>query len=320
MIEIRVTDNLAGQRLSKVLNKLLKDAPDSFLYKMLRKKNITLNGKKADGTEKTESGDTVQFFLSPETYEKMGGAADHRNLSVKVPEGFPKILVLYEDSDVCIFIKPAGVLSQKAEEGDFSANEWAIAEALKQGYLKESELAVFHPAVVNRLDRNTQGIMAAGFSINGLQVLSELFRERENLAKDYYALVKGTVSSPRDESAFLSKDEASNKVKITTFPAPDSKPVRTSFEPVKAAKNGKFTLVSVHLHTGRSHQIRAHLSSLGFPVLGDMKYGDRALNREMNLPYQCLCSYRLSFPELPKLPGISGKTFEIPVPEEWPKC
>jgi len=316
MYEIILTANQANMRLDKVLQKVLKSAPQSFIYKMLRKKNITLNHQKAEGIEKTKEGDSVQFFFSEETYFKMQGI---ENAQIpKIPKNFPKIQVLYEDQNVCVFVKPQGVLSQKATENDYSVNEWVIVEAIQKGFLKEEELKTFRPSVCNRLDRNTCGIMVAGFSLKGLQILSDLLKER-TASKFYYAVVVGEVKEKKDLESFLVKNEKTNQVKIYKKDAQnvhkDAKKIHTVYEPLRYNKETDLSLVKVDLLTGRSHQIRAQLAAEGHPILGDTKYGNERMNQKFHQSLQCLCAYQMTFPTC-DLPGVSGKTFEIDCPWE----
>jgi len=311
MFEINLNINQSNQRLDKVLKKILREAPPSFIYKQLRKKNITLNRQKALGNEITVCGDTVQFFLSRETYDKMRGVSP---AAVPLDMSFPEIPILYEDNDVCIFVKPAGILSQKAVETDVSVNEWVIWHARERGLISDSAFETFKPSICNRLDRNTGGIMAAGLSLRGLQVLSRLFKDR-SLEKYYYALVKGRLTEKKQVSAWLYKDERLNRVKIYQDEVAGAKYIRTEYEPVALFEDR--TLLCVHLLTGRSHQIRAHLSAIGYPILGDPKYGDTAMNMNYGRFRQCLFAFYLRFPEC-ELPGISGKSFQTEVPADWP--
>lgn len=313
MKEILISENLSNQRLDKVLSKILKEAPSSFLYKMLRKKNITLNEKKATGKEITETGDRIRFFLSDETFLKMQGKTE--NLLPKIPKDFPEIPVLYEDADVCIFVKPQGVLSQKAEEKDFSVNEWIVAHAVSENRLDEDALRSFHPSVCNRLDRNTGGIMTAGLSIKGLQILSELFRSHD-LVKKYFALVKGKVSEEKEIYSYLIKNQKTNQVRILDKKEEGAEEIHTKFAPVKYIQEEDETLLEVQLFTGKPHQIRAQLSFMGHPILGDSKYGDPDWNKKRNVFMQCLLSHYLEFPKC-ELPGISEKTFSLDVPDAW---
>ena len=315
MFEYVIQENTAGMRLDKVLRKHLKAASDPFIYKMLRKKNITLNSKKAEGNEITASGDVIRFWFSDETYEKMRGE-EKKTESFAPPENFPEIRILYEDQDVMLFVKPSGVLSQKSFDGSYSVNEWLVDHAVRIGMLSGSEFEMFRPSIVNRLDQNTGGIIAAGLSLKGLKVLSELFRER-TLCKYYYAIVVGRVKEGATLKSYLVKDEKKNEVWLYKEPVKGSKEIRTEFWPVRYDERQDLTLVKVHLLTGRSHQIRAHMNLIRHPILGDRKYGIPEVNLKFRKCGMCLLSYRIEFPEC-DLPGISGKTFEIPVPANWP--
>ena len=171
MKEFQIRDNEAGQRFDKYLSKLLRNAPKSFFYKMLRKKNITLNGKKATGNEKLEAGDQVKLFLSDETFDKF-------SQQDKAARAVTTLDVLYEDADVLLINKPAGMLSQPDDTKEPSMVEYVIGYLLEKGELTEEDLWTFRPSVCNRLDKNTSGIIAAGKSLVGLQELSELFHDR----------------------------------------------------------------------------------------------------------------------------------------------
>ena len=317
MFELTIRENEADQRLDKVLRKYLRNAPESFLYKMLRKRNITLNGGKSAGNERLKKGDKVQFYFSQETFDKMRGSAAPIKTETSASQKAPKIKVLYEDSDVLLFVKPVGMLSQKAEPTDYSANDWVLSYAVSRGIISDSEFETFRPSVCNRLDRNTGGIMAAGLSYQGLKYLSELFRER-TLEKYYYALVLGKPEDHADISGYLVKNRNTNKVMVTDrSDIPGAEKIHTEYELLKYDEEKQISLLKVHLYTGKSHQIRAHLASIGHPILGDPKYGNPTYNLYYHKNKQCLLSYHLSFPEC-ALKGVSGKTFEIPVPKNWP--
>lgn len=292
MKEIVINENEAGQRLDKFLGKLLKEAPASFYYKMLRKKNIVLNGKKATGNEKLTAGDSIKLFLSDETFEKFAGKRQTNDLAASVPN--IALEIVYEDHDVLAINKPAGMLSQKAKKEDISANEYILQYLLESGTITRESLHTFKPSVCNRLDRNTSGILVAGKTLNGLQQMSKAFRER-SMEKYYLAIVAGHISKPRRIEGFLKKDEKNNQVTILSEPSNDAKPIITEYRPLKLV--GQVTLLEVHLITGRSHQIRAHLASIGHPVIGDTKYGNPRLNREFlknaGVTHQLLHAYRL---------------------------
>lgn len=317
MREIVIEKNEAGQRLDKFLAKYMNEASKSFFYKMMRKKNITLNGKKCEGNEKLAEGDVVKLFLAEDTIEKFS--------SVQVQEVKKVDLdILYEDDEIILVNKPAGMLSQKAKETDESLVEYLIDYLLGSGKLTESGLRAFRPSVCNRLDRNTSGIVAAGKSLAGLQMLSGVFKDR-SIHKYYQCLVSGAIRDVKTVDGWLLKDEKKNQVRILTeaeakrFGGRDGdeepKRIRTKYEPI--ATDGRFTLLNVTLLTGRSHQIRAHLASLGHPIVGDSKYGgvSKVNPSGRTVKYQLLHSYRLEFPKLAEpFAYLSGRVFEAPMP------
>ena len=312
MKQITVSSNEAGQRLDKLLGKYLNLAGKSFIYKMMRKKNITLNGKKCDGSEKVAEGDEIKFFLSDETFEKF---SEVKVQAVKKQ----KLDIIYEDSHILLINKPSGMLSQKAKETDESLVEYLIDYLLDSGQLTRETLRSFRPSVCNRLDRNTSGLVAAGKSLAGLQMLSAVLKDR-SLHKYYLCAVKGSVAASQTIEGYLVKDEKTNQVTVSEKETEGSAPIRTKYEPV-AEKNG-YTLLKVTLITGRTHQIRAHLASVGHPIAGDYKYGDPLVNAEVKNQFrvgsQMLHSYRMVFPELPEpFSYLSGKTFTAPVPSEF---
>ena len=296
-----------GQRLVKLLGAYLKEAPNSFFYKMLRKKNITLNGKKADGTEKLKCGDEIRLFLSDETYEKFAG-------KVQPKEKFPmaKLNIVYEDSNVIFINKPAGMLSQKSVPSDVSLNEYLLGYLEKSGQWKQEESKAFRPSVCNRLDRNTSGMVICGKSMAGLQQMAALLKDR-SLHKYYLCLVKGVMTEGQHLEGYLLKDENSNQVKIFQKETEGAAHIITEYEPLYT--EGETTLLKVTLVTGKSHQIRAHLSSIGHPIIGDPKYGERKVNaffRETHgIKNQMLHAWKLTFPELAEpLDNLSEKSFE----------
>lgn len=315
MKEIVIRENEAGQRLDKLLGKYLSQAPKSFLYKMLRKKNITLNGKKAEGKENTCVGDVVRIFLSDETYAKFSSGTHQGFQKEKIPSLDPD-QIIYEDHHILILNKPAGILSQKANPEDVSVNEQILSYLLKKGELTEEELKTFRPSVCNRLDRNTSGLLIAGKTLPGLQTMSELLRDR-SLHKYYQCLVAGSLHEMQRVEGFLYKDPSMNKVSILEKEVPGSKPIVTEYTPLLTGK--RLTCLEVLLITGRSHQIRAHLSSIGHPVIGDVKYGKDSINRyyqkEYHLHHQLLHASRMEFPKISgPLSYLSGRSFEAPLP------
>lgn len=291
MQEIIVTANEAGQRFDKLLAKYLNEAPKSFLYKMLRKKNIVLNGKKATGNEKLAVGDQIKLFLSDETIEKFS--------KLQIQKTSCKLDIVYEDEQILIINKPVGMLSQKAAANDESLVEHIISYLMETKQISSEELRKFKPSICNRLDRNTSGLVVAGKTLIGLQKMGEMFKER-SLAKYYRCLVAGEVLKKERIQGYLVKDSATNKVIVSIKELPDSQPIDTEYNPIWT--DGKQTLLEVHLITGRTHQIRAHLASQQHPIIGDYKYGNAAINdvykKNYRLESQLLHAYRLVFPKL----------------------
>ena len=324
MREVRIGPNEAGQRLDKFLAKYMKEAGQGFFHKMMRKKNITLNGAKCTGAERVAGDDVVTLWLSEETIEKFRGAEQpvmseksrerkpsaalekHRSPG-KASGGIPGLRdrIIYEDDQLLVFDKPAGMLSQKARPEDVSANELLLEYLLDSGSITREELRTFRPSVVNRLDRNTSGLLLFGKTFPALQILSEAVRER-TIEKYYVTAVRGTVAEACEIRGWLRKDSEANQVRILERPETDEdKEIRTAWRPL-------------------THQIRAHLASIGHPVLGDPKYGDRTVNETLRkycgIRGQMLHACRLEMPELPApLEGLSGRSFTAPLPESFRK-
>lgn len=316
-----INESEAGQRLDKYLNKLLKEAGKSFLYKMLRKKNITLNNKKADGSEHLQAGDEIRLFFSDETFEKFAGTPEAPE-PVRKPVSaakLPPVKIVYQDQDVMIVNKPAGILSQKAKADDVSLNEYILQYLLKKGKITSETLAVFRPSVCNRLDRNTSGIVTAGITYRGARELSDMLRDR-TADKRYLALVKGVLRRPAHLKGWLIKDRENNMVTVQSMESEGAQEIETDYIPL--GDNGRMTLLEIHLITGKSHQIRAHLASTGHPVVGDTKYGEEQINgwyhRTYHGHFQLLHSWKLSFPkESCGLEGLAGHTFRASLPENF---
>ncbi len=301
MYQFEINENEAGQRFDKYLHKLLPKAPASFFYKMLRKKNIVLNGKKAEGKEKLVQGDKVSLFLAEETFQNFLSGGKESEYQ-KAYEKLKGICVLYENEHMLLLHKPAGILSQKASDTDFSVNEWLIGYLLASKAVTSESLSTYKPSICNRLDRNTSGIVVCAKSLLGSQELNRLIAARQ-IRKFYRLFVKGTVEEEVVLDGYLAKDTAKNQVRIFLNEQEAASHIQTRYYPVK--KLSDMTYLEIELITGKTHQIRAHMASVGHPLLGDYKYGNKAFNDKYQKKYgiksQLLHAYRLEFPPNPLL-------------------
>lgn len=332
MQTINIGRNEDGQRLDRILHRYLPGAGTGFIYKMLRKKNIVLNDKKAEGDERLSLGDVVRLYLSDDTIASFGGSPSNASAEAapeslgadaerpKTLQGNPiSDLIIYEDPDIILVNKPVGMLSQKAEPTDVSLNEYVIDYLRGRGEVTADSLKTFRPSVCNRLDRNTSGIVAVGKSLTGSRVLSQLFRDR-TIEKYYLCIVRGTGLSEQHIKGWLWKDEKTNTVTVRREKTDGADYIETLFRPL--SNDGGSTILEVKLITGKTHQIRAHLASIGHPIAGDSKYGDIRYNRRMRdehgVKHQLLFAYRLVFPkDMEKLSHLSGREFVLKKPDTF---
>ena len=318
------------QRFNKYLQRRLPGAPSSFLYKMLRKKNITLNGKKASGSELLLEGDLVTLFLSDETIAGFGGGTaeaaadrDEENRLKEYEKAYAALrvrigrdAVLYEDEDILAVRKPVGILSQKASESDRTVNEWLIGYLLEKGETDAASLRRFRPSVCNRLDRNTGGILLCSKSLTGARVLTKLLRDRK-LRKYYQAAVLGTVKKSGVIEGYLRKNNVTNTVNFAKTVKQAGDWTKTTYRPLISGE--RYSLLEMELITGKTHQLRSHLAAMGHPILGDPKYGDPAANEkirgDIGLRGQMLWCCRVEFPLLEgDLSGLSGRVITCDPP------
>lgn len=315
MKEFIIQSNEANQRFDKYLKKLLPNASTGFIFKMLRKKNITVNGKKSEGTEMLKVGDSIKIFFSDETFDKFAENQDvlkheYDKLAALSMGGLE---IVYENDDILVANKPFNMLSQKAAVNDTSANEYLLGYLIRSGSLSFEEYKTFKPSVCNRLDRNTTGLILMGKSLHGLQYLSENLKNR-SIQKYYRALVNRPMSGDEYLKGYLLKDEATNKVEIFKEAVEGAHAVDTAYHVLETFSNS--TYMEIHLITGKTHQIRAHLGYINHPIIGDMKYGSKKANtyfyEEYRINHQMLHAYRVEFPD--------GLVVTAEEPKQFLKC
>ncbi len=308
MKEFKITDAETEQTLLKYLSKILPLAPISLLHKSLRKKNITINHKKCSGKEILGDSDIVQIWFSDETFS-LFSKRTKKYSPKKRNFNFAKHII-YEDEHIIIVNKPAGILTQGDESGEFTLND-ALLE-----YCNFENDSTAKPSVCNRLDRNTDGLVLCGKTISGLQTLNEIIKNR-SLLKKYRCIVFGKTKKEETLKSFLTKSNENNKVTISNNKTNNSLPIETRYKKISMIEKSGFpcSLLEVQLVTGRSHQIRAHLSFIGHPILGDKKYGTKesiALSNQLKIDHQLLQAFSLTFPFLQgNLSYLSKKTFSL---------
>lgn len=306
MREIKIHKNEDNQRIDRFLKKYLAEASLGFIYKMLRKKNIKLNGKKASPEDMIMEGDTIQVYMAEETIEKFMG--EKKEIKSKL---IPNII--YEDENIILINKPVGLLSHGTGE-DFEDNivDSMISYLIEKGEYVPRIEKTFTPSICNRLDRNTSGIVIGTKNYKSLKLINESMRQ-QNIRRFYKTIVKGRVDIDFQGESYLIKDEKKNRVKVLKDKEHGAKNIITKGRVLK--KNPSYSLLEVELITGRTHQIRAYLSSLGHPLIGDRKYGDKKTNayfkNKYNLDNQWLHAYKIDFSGMKDdLEYLNGKGFQ----------
>lgn len=310
MTEIIVAKNDAGQRADRFLAKAYPNLTPPLVCKLMRKKRIKLNGAKTEPNVKLKEGDVFRFYLSEELLSKQ--AVKRANDFREVPSD---ITVVYEDGNILLVDKPVGMPVH--EDNDNTADTLInriLCYLWKKGeYDPESEQS-FTPALCNRIDRNTCGIVIAAKNAESLRVLNQKLRDRE-LVKLYLCVVSG-VPEPREGTltAYLQKLTEENRVIISDRKTSENLTIKTKYKVLETRGEPPASLVEVDLLTGRTHQIRAHFAHIGHPLLGDGKYGDNRLNKQLGFRYQALCSYKLAFrftSDAGCLEYLNGKEFTV---------
>ena len=320
MRELIIGKNDAGQRLDKFITKAL-DIPMSLLYKSIRLKKIKVNRKRAEASQKLLEGDTVQCFLAEEFFEKgkKTGFSESSELGAESLSRLNSELnIVYEDENILLVNKPQGISVHEDENSKSNTLISYVQSYLyKKGEYDPEKEQSFAPALCNRIDRNTAGIVIAAKNAMALRVMNEKIKTRE-VEKFYLAAVHGVPEKKEDTlHGYLLKDSKTNTVKVyTKNPPRDAKEIITKYRVI--AKRSDSSLVEVELLTGRTHQIRAHMASIGHALIGDGKYGHNKNDKAKGYKYQALCSYKLKFnfkTDADGLNYLNGKEFSIPKSE-----
>lgn len=310
MKEILVDSKNGNQRVDKLIRKFLKEAPLSFIYKVFRKRDVKINGKRVPIHTIVHEGDKVQIYV---TDQQLSDFATQKRPLLKrmLPHD-----ILYEDPFVLIVAKPKGLLVYDDEEHRVNLTKQVLEYLAFKGEYSSDSIG-FSPGPAHRLDRNTSGIIVFGKTLESLQVLFDLFKSKDQLKKEYLALVVGDVSKGGRIDLPLTKDVEEEKVHVAEEEV--GKTAITEYEVLERFK--ETTLLRVRIITGRTHQIRAHMQAIGHPVVGDRKYGDFTHNglvwKRNRYEHPFLHAERLSFLDCPApLKSLSRRTFIAPLGKE----
>ena len=310
MLSLIVKKEESGQTLEKYVKKVLSEAPLSFIYKLFRKKDVKINNHWQDKKYIISEGEEVNIYVTDAQLEEFKSQKDIK-ASLDISNW-----IIYEDENILLINKPRGVLVQKDNSGDPALDDMVLAYLSNKGEYDPNSISAYKPAPAHRLDRNTAGIVVFGKNITALRELADLLNDKTKVNKRYLALVKGEISENGEISAPLEKNAKNGRVYVNE----NGKPSLTKYRVVK--KYNGCTLLEVELLTGRTHQIRVHMASINHPVIGDSKYGDFALNKEIESKYgfknQFLIAYELDFKNIDNhLKYLSGKTFKIELNKEF---
>lgn len=318
MREFIINSNDAGQRLDKFVQKTVKGIPISLMYKAIRLKKIKVNRKRAEQKQMLNTGDTVQMFLSEDLFSSE--ITDNELYSIK-----PNLNIVYEDENIILCDKAPGILVHSGEgdgktSGDGNANDRNTLVYHIQAYLAQKgeydpmKENSFAPALCNRIDRNTGGLVIAAKNAIALRDVNERIRENK-ISKYYLCAVNGKLPKEHDTLRdYLIKDPKNNKVRVLKNKAIGAKEIITEYRVKDYSKTKDISLVEIRLITGRTHQIRAHMASVGNPLLGDGKYGNIANDRKKGYKHQSLYAYKLVFEEHDdSLRYLNGRKIEVEV-------
>jgi 23S rRNA pseudouridine955/2504/2580 synthase len=298
MVEFKIGQDESSQRLDRFVRKFLSKAPHSLVYKLIRKKDIKVNGKRARIDYILKEEDRVTLYLSEDRIALYRQDKKHQPT-------LQKLRILYEDEQIVLVNKPDKIAVQPDQTKQVSLVDMLLDHC---GYDPNS---TFRPAFCNRLDKNTTGIVIGAKTLHALQMINLAIREKK-IRKTYRALVVGDLREPLDLEAYLERNQRSRRSQVFSNKKDDSKKIKTRITPVY--NEGGFTEIEVDLVTGRTHQIRAHLQHIHHPIIGDLKYG----GRYQGVNSQMLHAHRVEFLELAgKMNYLNGKSFEASFPESY---
>ena len=306
MKELTIGTNDAGQRLDRFLAKAVPLLPASLAQKYIRLKRIKRNGARAQRDTRLEAGDLLQLYINDEFFDTP--REDNAYLTVAAP----RLNIVYEDENILLVDKRPGLAVHPHDGAEYGRTliDQIQAYLYQKHEWRPREENAFTPALCNRIDRNTGGIVIAAKTAEALRVMNQKIKDRE-LDKRYLAIVEGTPK-PKEGSlkGYLFKDAVKNRVFVTDGPKPGAKTCQTNYK-VLDSRNG-LSLVECELITGRTHQIRAQFAHAGHPLLGDGKYGK--LDKRFDRTYQALYSYKLTFlftTDAGSLSNLNGRSFQV---------
>lgn len=312
MINIEIGKNEQNQRLDKFLRKYLGKAPLSYIYKAIRK-DVKVNGKRSKEDYILELGDTVTLYIADDVIESY-------RKKVETTRAKRQFKIAYEDENLIIVEKPFGLLTHgdRNEKKNHLANQ-VVDYLIETGSYNPRIERTFTPAPVNRLDRNTTGLVLFGKTNLAVQQLNQMIREKDKVSKCYMTIVAGNLKRELHLRDRMVKDRENNKVTVLSMDQ-EGLEMETIVRPLQSS--GRHTLVEVEIITGRTHQIRAHLAKAGHPVIGDVKYGDKRVNgyvrQRFDLNTQLLHAYKLHFEGIDgELAYLNGKTIYAELPEDF---
>ncbi len=276
-------NNENDMRLSRFVISVTSNLPQSLLYKSFRNKRIKVNGKKAAAEYRIVAGDVIELYINDEFFPAAEKAKPKKRTFV--------LKIIYEDDNIAAVYKPAHMLCHSDRTGDANLVDLFTDYLIDKGEYDPNTENTFSPTLCNRIDRGTQGIVLAAKNYAALRDLNTIIRD--NLLQKHYLCI--TIGAPKSgvHTAFLKHGEQNNKVHIVKSEKEGYKNIITGVEVV--TQKAKYSLCSVHLITGRTHQIRAHLAFLNTPILGDIKYGDKKINAAVKYKTQALCAFKVIF-------------------------